>query len=660
MGEHLLIGEIDRRGDHTYNDIAHLDRIAVTQLGDGLQLVEAVGDDGNSEKRDGAPRKKRGKTASRAGIAVRDNPLSSFRDDELASLGLPQQLMQIVRGLAATVDIGSELASRGLGAEGIEVIVFTWSYPERIRGILDMGRVPAQDDLALSDGELTTRLLNRDSLAAVAELDDTTLAAALAGSLEDWMLFVHPSQIAIAEMEPTGPISIRGGPGTGKTAVLLHRACHLITRRDYRNVLVTTYIGSLPRIWNGLFDVLLPDAVERRKITTRTVDSLAMEIVRGADGVKNMIGKSARTGLLEAALREVPQARVALGDARGLEEEIDVVIAGRGLDADSYSEVPRTGRKRPLAAAQRAHVWGAYIAYRRALAATGMTDWPHLRLAALDLAQSGVGPRFDALIVDEAQDLSETQFRFLLELDADPDHKGVMLAGDGGQAILPGGSRLSAVGLDVRGRSVVLRNVWRNTQFVILAAQAVLGDAAATGDEEQRAVDGVDAMPEVQRLGDPATLYVGATYESCDEMLALLIQDLVEKYRPGEVAVLAPTGRDVAHAAQVLEGYPTAMLADVKGLPPHDRVCIGTFHRAKGLEFKAVVITAAEKNFAKAAALMHADGVDNAEERDMLVRSLYVAMTRARDELSLIAHAPLPDRLQEMADAQDVFDVQEI
>ncbi|WP_419554919.1 hypothetical protein [Candidatus Poriferisodalis sp.] len=42
--------------------------------------------------------------------------------------------------------------------------------------------------------------------------------------IEDWMIFLHPSQRDIVERDFTGPARVSGSAGTGKTTVALHRA----------------------------------------------------------------------------------------------------------------------------------------------------------------------------------------------------------------------------------------------------------------------------------------------------------------------------------------------------------------------------------------------------------------------------------------------------
>src|SRR5262249_26468547 len=153
-----------------------------------------------------------------------------------------------------------------------------------------------------------------------------------------------------------------------------------------------------------------------------------------------------------------PGLKEAIGGPDNLAREIDFVLAGRGVpDLETYLGVERRGRGLALSPPQRALVWAGYQRYLKELADEKVVDWPHLRLRALQRAEAGEGPRFDAVIVDEAQDLTEIHVRLLTALDTSPDHSGLMLVGDGQQAIYPGGFSLRSVGLDVRGRSFLLR-----------------------------------------------------------------------------------------------------------------------------------------------------------------------------------------------------------
>ena len=649
----VFVGEIDRRDDNTYRDIRRLDKIAIARAGEGVRLIDTE----LAKQGDGPARPRGGRRTSDARLAPRENPLSRFTDKQLISLGLPAEVVPTLRALAPSIDVSGELARLGVDAVPIEAIAAAWAEPDRMAAIFAEGRTPSQDELGLAPDELLERMSAPSSSADVARLDEAELTAILGGGLEDWMIFMHPSQARLAHAEPTGPVSIRGGPGTGKTVVALRRAAWLVTDRDYRAVLATSFVRALPNAWSDLFDRLVREKALRERITTSTVDKIARRVVLEAGGCVDIIRPAQRKALLEAALDQVPEARTALGGVDGLEDEIDVVIAGRGLSEEGYLKASRRGRRRPLGATQRSNVWSAYEVYLNGLDASEKTDWQQLRLHALQLVERGKGPRFDAIIIDEAQDLSEVQLRFLIALDADPEHKGITLVADAAQAIYSGGARLTEIGLDTRGRASILRGNWRNSQFIATAARAVLAEAGTSSDEADR--DGqAERVDEPQRLGDPVTLHLVPGFQAADSILQTLVEDLVKRYLPGEIAVVAPTRREEDLAVRAIGEDRTSRLRNLRGFPPRDRVSVGTYHGVKGLEFKAVVVTDVGKNFGKVTTLLDGGGQgdDTREEVAMLVRSLYVAMTRARDELSMIAVQPVPVQIDQL---RPEFDVEE-
>ena len=116
----------------------------------------------------------------------------------------------------------------------------------------------------------------------LASLEDAEFDAVLRGSIEEWMFYLHPTQERIVRIEATGPVRVKGGPGTGKTVAALHRAAYLVREGRANSVLVTTFVNALPRVWNDLFAVFAGDVADR--ITTDTVDGLAWSIVEAVDG----------------------------------------------------------------------------------------------------------------------------------------------------------------------------------------------------------------------------------------------------------------------------------------------------------------------------------------------------------------------------------------
>ena len=81
---------------------------------------------------------------------------------------------------------------------------------------------------------------------------EADLKRILDAPLEQWRVFLHPSQRLYVEHDYHGPFRLLGGAGTGKTVVAMHRAKRLAARLlrsgSRQKVLFTTYSRILPPI----------------------------------------------------------------------------------------------------------------------------------------------------------------------------------------------------------------------------------------------------------------------------------------------------------------------------------------------------------------------------------------------------------------------------
>lgn len=259
------------------------------------------------------------------------------------------------------------------------------------------------------------------------------------------------------------------------------------------------------------------------------------------------------------------------------------------------------------------------------------------------------------MIVDESQDLTETHLRLLLAVDSDPAHRAMLLVGDGQQAIYPGGFSLRSTGLDVRGRSHLLRTNWRNTQFIANAAEAVIGDIPIGDLEEGPARAGGPDAALPRRLGRPPVLHHLPRGDDPFVVLPDIVSDLLERFAPGDIAVLAPQNREAEKVVTTLKPRKVVDLRNYQGGPVSE-IRTGTYARAKGLEFKAVVVLNPTAHAQHKATGRYKDPADHAEGEAQWVRTLFVAMTRARDELVLLGAGRLADRLE---GAKEEFDLVE-
>jgi len=467
----------------------------------------------------------------------------------------------------------------------------------------------------------TTEALEQETLVDVAELEAAVLEAATAQPVEAWMTWLHPSQLAIVRKSQGGPGRLRGAAGTGKTVVALHRAAHLAAHCGLdERVLYATYVRTLPQVLASLLARLSPRAVEHVEFTG--IHAFAMALLRERDVPVAMDVSRAQT-LFNKTWAAVGRFGP-LGDLdlhpRYWDEEVLSVIKGRGLARfEEYRDLKRVGRRVPLKPVHREAVWDLHVAYDVALREAGVHDAADLlSLALAELRHRPVTGRYRAVIVDEVQDLTLVGVQLMHALVGDtPD--GLLLVGDGHQAIYPGGFTLAEAGIVIPGaRSTILRNNYRNASEVVAAATAVLS-ADDLDDEGDAAFEGT---VDVVRRGGMATRVDASDDRSLDEALISALRDaLAGGVRPGDCALLTSTTSQAVrwHGALRRRGFTTIDLPDYRG-ETCDRVKVGTVKRAKGLEFAHVFLPLPSR-----AAVADDDGARLAR------RELYVGITRARD-----------------------------
>ena len=636
VDDEVVVLEVDRKDDSTYD---HIDRLAVTRRGGGVQVSEVAAAHSETERAVAGRQPSRRSTETE-----RQNPLTVFDTPRLSSVGLDPAMIRAVRTMADTIEIADALAELGPPTDTVELVADMWYDPARYLAIFDAGRVPTPDDATMAEDELAERLRSVESSDAVAPLQARDFELVLQGSIEEWMFYLHSSQARIVRHDANGPSRVRGGPGTGKTVAALHRARHLVASGLADRVLLTTFVSVLPSVWGALLQRFAPDDAQR--ISARTVDSLVYAIVAGEDGEPTFVSDDEERKLREELARKITGLLDAVGGPAELGTEFDTVLAGRGVETlDDYLQVDRPGRGRALSATTRAVVWEAWELYRDALARAGRSSWPVLRCRALELALEGHGPRFDAIVVDEAQDLTEVQVRLLMALDTRPGHENLMFVGDGQQSIYPGGFTLRSVGLDVRGRSFLLRTNWRNTQAIADAAEAVIGDLPFGDMDEATGPRPTAETPVPRRRGELPELHIVGSDDHGDQVLGQLLAEALQTLAPTDVAVLGRTKKAWQRGQRALRdlGVPTVVITqlarEADGAPSAVRV--GTFEGSKGLEFKLVVLVGYRKGAWSVQPFWLKDPEDRAAWWDTERRKLFVAMTRARDRLALVAWEPL-------------------
>jgi superfamily I DNA/RNA helicase len=305
----------------------------------------------------------------------------------------------------------------------------------------------------------------------------------------------------------------------------------------------------------------------------------------------------------------------------------------RGLGVEAYAAAAdEAGRSAGVPVPL---VTDAYRAYQRSLERAGMVDLDDVLARATALLEEdeafsqAARWRYRHLSIDEFQDVNPAQFRFFEALRGG---RGDLFAvGDPDQAIY--GWNGADPGIIERLPSLVpgmesirLSENHRSTPQIVAAAAAALGPEARGAAKATRP-DGVlpvvtaydDERAEAEGVATALLRSTGAVRPWSDHAVLARTND--------QLLVLASTFRS-AGIPVVTVGGPTPAGRPVGAGPPGDAVELTTFHRAKGLEWPVVHVVGVEDGFVP---IVHAtSGPARSEER----RLLYVALTRARDELS--------------------------
>jgi len=473
--------------------------------------------------------------------------------------------------------------------------------------------------------------------------DVVELEEVLNHPLDLWIAFLHPDQRRLANMSASGPVKVTGSAGTGKTTLALHRACFLALAG--KRVLVTTYTRSLASNLERQLNRLCPEVMAQRRIIVQTV-------FRAASRVLSAAGEPDFRTISETDLREkLPTVTGDFSRAWLVNEWRHVIDAMNIKSLDAYLVVDRSGRGSPLTEVQRREVWALIEPFLNECASSRRWSWSDVAFHARKLveqknrsavlARAFVGGGVDAVVVDEMQDLGPSELSFIRALAGD-DGDALFLTGDAGQRIYGRRFTLRSCGINVVGRSSILRVNYRTTGEIRRFADTITNfqcDDMDAGLERRVGIRSVMSGPL------PVTFQASTRQGEIDNLLGVVSSWLTEShitengtlpklsYHQSDIAIFARTNELASTIRQALRdrGIDADDLdLEADQVAGNGSVTVSTLHKAKGLEFKAVAVVATDL-----IPLIEQDTdpeelpFKNNQERDLL----YVGTTRARDAL---------------------------
>ena len=472
------------------------------------------------------------------------------------------------------------------------------------------------------------------------------LERALEYPWDKWTVFLHPAQRESVEKDYGGPARVSGSAGTGKTIVALHRAVFLARTHLEARVLLATFSETLANALRTMLRRLIgnePRIAERLEV--HPVDAIARRLYELNLGRPEIAAREVVGDLLKEAAAEVEGRRFRL---RFLATEWGEVVDAWQLGTwEAYRDVARLGRKTRLPEKQRQDLWAVFERVRAGLKARGLLTSSDLLSRLASHLATMKRPPFDFVVVDEAQDVSVAQLRFLAALGGERPN-GLFVVGDLGQRIFQQPFSWKALGVDVRGRSTTLRVNYRTSHQIRTTADRLLGPEVADVDgnkEDRRGTVSVFNGPEpsVNVLDTPQ-----AEREAVAQWLAARV---AEGVKPHEAAVFVRSAAQLARArAAVTEAGLTYRELDERVETASGSVSISTMHLAKGLEFRAVAVMACDDGVVPLQERIEAvaDDADLEDVYDTERYLLYVACTRARDHLLVTAVAPASEFLDDL------------
>ncbi len=540
---------------------------------------------------------------------------ANVSDDDLLGYGVPTDWLEDVRG--ANEDSIFEIVDHLPGEAGEALLdLATGATPKIARRDLTIA-----DPFAHPDAQRRFRVMSN-----VEELE-----RALEYPWDKWSIFLHPDQRQIVEKDYDGPVRVSGSAGTGKTIVALHRAVFLARKNPDARVLLTTFSDTLANALRGQLRRLIsnePKIAERLEV--HSINAIGRRLYKLNFSEPHIATAEIITDILQEAAASVEGQKFSL---RFLLSEWEQVVDAWQLDTwEAYREVTRLGRKTRFPEKQRNVLWSIFDRVRSELKSRNLiTSSEMFNRLASKIAVSK-HPPFEYAVVDEAQDLSPSQLRFMSAL-GEGRPNGLFFTGDLGQRIFQEAFSWKLLGVDVTERANTLRLNYRTSHQIRKQSDRLLAPEVSDVDGNVEGRLGTISLfngpqPDINLLNTPEEEIVAVA----QWVSTLKGQDI----KPHEIGVIVRSSAELDRAKRAVEKaeLPFRVL-DENVETTTGFVSISSMHLAKGLEFRAVVVMACDDEIIPSQARIEtvADDSDLEEVYDTERHLLYVACTRARDHL---------------------------
>jgi superfamily I DNA/RNA helicase len=556
--------------------------------------------------------------------------------------------------LSARIDRSFRLILTPLAAREIGLLHFD-NHDEAYRWVdRNRSRIPTMlsrvqeiaPNVPISRSTSPLPVVQRDEEAPLALTSAAQWTRIVEQGIARYLAYLDEEQKRIAELHASGLLLVKGGAGTGKTAVAIHRALWLAQQPSLNGlgpsrVLYLCFNRALATAAEQIVRALSHGA-RAEHLEVRTIHAWCLGLINEVQGPLR-VDKASVDAVRQRTFREfgrlTADQRAALAPHLGpfVYEEIERVIKVNGLaDRAAYQNFNRRGRKIGLKQPARDAIWDIYEAVQNWQQETANLTWNDVPVRALKmLEEADELPRYRAVVIDEGQDCTPVMVR-LARLLMGPSGQLTILA-DPAQEIYDCGFQWTQRELRTRGGNTRwLRKTYRTTREIFDLARPLLED-------EPDLADDLAQLTPPERRGDrPVALVCVDAAELQQEIIERVVAATVT--RPAnQIGVVASNHLQLGAVATGLRarGIRHQLCGredgDIRLNEPSVKLL--TMHAVKGLDFPEVFVmapTADERGW---------EADRDAECR----RRLYVALTRSSDRLTIGLvygrHHPLMARL---------------
>jgi len=549
-----------------------------------------------------------------------DNAFAQYTDEQLLRIGVPSELMPLVRSFKDLNDLDHYESE--LPQDVWENLYYLLDSGEIDRIIFDVEegkRKNAEHEQQLQSENNRRRFIDIT--------DDEELERILKEDLKQWMVFLHPSQRRLVDGNYKGSQKVIGGGGTGKTVAAIHRLKRLCTEKyeGEGKILYTAYNRALV---DNLANLIQQMDVPRQRYDLETIDKLCQDIAKNNGIVPRNSSFLLDDKRIHALWDEVVMDNMSEFSADFLQTEYQDVILYNDVKAlDLYLKTPRTGMGSALSRKQRKNVWEMVEKFIELKGTQHIVERTELfNLVAHWLKDNDKHP-YTHVIADEIQDLSNPELRFLRALTAEGPND-LFLVGDPYQRIYSRKLNFKASGINIQGKSRRLRVNYRTTEEIKRHAVSIVSGVEV--DDFDGNVENLKGYVSLLH-GEVPVYQLFANKNQEFEAIAQYINQCLEAgIRANDICVASYRNDSVDSLANYLTRS-ASIPCRLWNRGDKDGVHTYTFHRMKGLEFRVVILADVS-----AGTMPYHSGayqeMDDEQKRqtDQTQRSLmYVALTRA-------------------------------